>query len=499
MKKALLILGNQLFPLKHLKSLDFDTVIMFEDLGLCEHFKYHKHKIIFFLSAMRHYRDELQAAGYKVHYIQADDAKFEASYEEKLIDFLKKNPSLKTLVHFEIEDKFFETRIDKFIKDHKLSQEKHNSPMFFSTRENFSDYLKSVKKPFMKNFYEKERKRLKILIDKNNKPEGGAWSFDAENRKKLPKDVVVPEFQASVPDQITQDVMYLVETIFPDHPGSSENFWIPVTLDESTQWLHRFIAERLELFGAYEDAITDRSDFVFHAVLSPMINAGLLTPDVVCAEVLKAFEKSGKKIPLNSVEGFIRQVMGWREFIRGIYQNYDDVQSKTNFWNHQGQLKDCWYQGTTGIPVLDDAIKKAETWGYNHHIERLMIVSNMMLLSEVHPKQVYKWFMEMFVDSSDWVMGPNVYGMGQFSDGGIFATKPYICGSNYYLKMSHYPKGEWCDVVDGLYWRFIHKHKKFYESNPRMGMMVKILDKMESTKKQRIFKKAEAFIKQVTF
>ncbi len=292
--------------------------------------------------------------------------------------------------------------------------------------------------------------------------------------------------------------MFLVEAIFPDHPGSSENFWLPVTLNESKIWLDRFIRDRLENFGTYQDAITNKSDFVFHSILSPMINAGLLTPDMVADQILSAFAKSGKAISLNSVEGFIRQVIGWREFVRGIYQNFDEVQTKTNFWNHQGQLQDCWYTGQTGIPVLDDAIKKAERWGYNHHIERLMVVSNMMLLCEVHPQQVYKWFMEMFVDSSDWVMGPNVYGMGQFSDGGIFATKPYICGSNYYLKMSHYPKGEWCETVDGLYWRFIANHRSFYESNPRMGMMVKILDNMDKTKKQNIFKKAESFIRQVT-
>lgn len=498
MKKALLILGNQLFPLKHLKELQFDSVVMFEDLGLCEHFKYHKHKIIFFLSAMRHYRDELKNAGYKVHYISADDKSFSTTYEDKLAQFLKSQPSIKTLMHFEIEDKFFEKRIDQFVNEHKLEQEILMSPMFLSSKENFLDYLASVKKPFMKTFYERERKRLKILTDKNAKPVGGAWSFDEDNRKKLPKDLEIPEFKTSVPDSITEEVMFIVESLFPDHPGSSTNFWLPVTFKESEEWLTSFIKERLENFGTYQDAITDKSDFVFHSILSPMINVGLLTPEHVCSEILKAYEADKKSVPLNSVEGFIRQVIGWREFVRGIYQNFDEVQSSSNFWKHEGKLTGHWYEGSTGIPVLDNAIKKADTWGYNHHIERLMIVSNMMLLCELHPKEVFKWFMEMFVDSSDWVMGPNVYGMGQFSDGGIFATKPYICGSNYYLKMSHYPKGDWCEIVDGLYWRFINKHKRFYESNPRMSMMVTMLGKMPDEKKKRIFKKAEDFIAKVT-
>ena len=177
-----------------------------------------------------------------------------------------------------------------------------------------------------------------------------------------------------------------------------------------------------------------------------------------------------KNIPMNSLEGYVRQVIGWREFIRGIYHNFDEVQSKSNFWNHKRKLNENWYTGNTGIPPLDDAIKKANRFGYCHHIERLMIISNIMLLSQIHPQEVFKWFMEMFVDSSDWVMGPNVYGMAQFSDGGIFATKPYICGSNYLLKMSNYKKGDWCNEVDGLYWGFINNNRDFFAKNPRMSL-----------------------------
>ncbi len=499
MKTALLILGNQLFPMSHIKKLKFEKIIMFEDLGLCEHFKYHKHKIIFFLSAMRHYRDELVSAGYDVYYVQADESKFKDSYESKLTDFFKNNKDFQNIIHFEIEDKFFETSIKELILNLKLGFQEVSSPLFLGSRQNFKDYLSGVKKPFMKTFYERERKRLSILVDKNNKPEGGSWSYDSENRKKLPKDVVVPEFSPALADEITQDVMFQVEALFPDHPGDAENFWIPVTREESLKWLKIFISERLHQFGDFQDAITDRSDFVFHSIISPMLNVGLILPDEVLELSIKAYTDSGKKLSLNSLEGFVRQVMGWREFIRGVYQNFDDQQSKVNFWKHHQKLKPCWYTGDTGIPVLDYSIKKAEKWGYNHHIERLMVVSNMMLLSEVHPQEVHKWFMEMFVDSSEWVMGPNVYGMGQFSDGGLFATKPYICGSNYYLKMSSFPKGDWCDVVDGLYWRFIDKHKKFYESNPRMGMMVKILEKMDGTRKKRIIKLADDFIAQVTY
>lgn len=498
MSSALLILGNQLFPIEKLKNIKFDKILMFEDLSLCEHFKYHKHKIIFFLSAMRHYRDSLLDAGFDVHYIQADQSEFKESFDFKLDQFFKKNLKFDRLVYFEIEDKFFETQIKDYVKDKKIKSEEIVSPLFLCSRQGFKDYLSNVKKPFMKTFYERERKRLSILVDKSNKPEGGAWSYDSENRKKLPKDVLVPKFVPAISDELTQDVIFLVESLFPDHPGDGDNFWIPVTRDESLKWVKIFIKERLHQFGDYQDAITDQSDFVFHSVISPMLNVGLILPEEVVELSLKAYQDSNKKLSLNSLEGFIRQVIGWREFVRGIYQNFDDQQSKSNFWNHKQKLRPCWYEGTTGIPVLDYSIKKAVKWGYNHHIERLMVVSNLMLLCEVHPQEVHKWFMEMFVDSSDWVMGPNVYGMGQFSDGGIFATKPYICGSNYYMKMSSFQKGDWCETVDGLYWRFINKHKSFYESNPRMGMMVQLLNKMDKSKKDRIFNLAEEFIKRTT-
>ena len=184
--------------------------------------------------------------------------------------------------------------------------------------------------------------------------------------------------------------------------------------------------------------------------------------------------------------------------MRGIYQNYDQRLDKTNFFNHKRKMKKSWYDGSTGLDPLDHAINNAKNYGWSHHIERLMILANIMNLCEINPKQVYKWFMEMFVDSSDWVMAPNVYGMGLFSDGGIFATKPYICGSSYFLKMMHFKKGPWCDVMDGLYWKFIDRHKKFFLKNPRLAMMVRVSEKMNKDRKTRIFKAANNFIKENT-
>ncbi len=203
-------------------------------------------------------------------------------------------------------------------------------------------------------------------------------------------------------------------------------------------------------------------------------------------------------MPINSVEGFIRQVLGWREFIKGVYWENMPQYKNLNFWSHKKKLKTSWYEGTTGIPPLDDAINESREYAYTHHINRLMIISNLMNLSGINPNEMYKWFMEMYIDSYDWVMVPNVYGMGSYADGGIFSTKPYICASSYMLRMSNYKKGDWCDVVDGLYWSFVDKNLKFFASNPRLAVMTKSLEKMGSDRKKLIFQKANEFVEKNT-
>lgn len=262
-------------------------------------------------------------------------------------------------------------------------------------------------------------------------------------------------------------------------------------------WLQDFLNKRFENFGPYEDAIPKDSDFVFHSVLTPYLNCGLLTPQEVIQATLMHAQK--KKVPLASTEGFIRQIIGWREFIRGIYQNFSEQQDTRNFFNHEKKLTPHWYKGDTGIAPLDQSIQKVLRLGYSHHIERLMVVGSLMLLLEIDPREAHRWFMEMYIDSSDWVMGPNVYGMALFSDGGIFATKPYFCGSNYYRKMGGYkPSESWCDAVDGLYWGFVEKHKVLFLKNPRLSMMVRTVEKMDPAKKKKIFKAADELRKKIT-
>ena len=492
------ILGNQLFSPQNLKADFFKsqqvTVFMREDRELCTYYKFHAHKIVFFLSAMRTYASELEKQKIPVHYEELNSK--EISYEKSLEIFIQKN-KVKKVFMYEIEDKFFEKRIFDLFTKLKIEFVVLPSQMFLTSREEFKTYIGKTKKPFMKVFYEGQRKKLGILVNDKLEPVGGQWSFDEDNRLPLPQKIQPPDVARIKPSEITQEVITLVQKQFSNHPGRAESFWLPVDRKGAFKWLHQFLEERFQQFGPYEDALAQHSDFVFHSVLTPFLNCGLLTPEEVVQETL-LFAKANK-ISIASTEGFIRQIIGWREFIRGVYQNFSEKQESTNFFKHKKKLSQHWYEGNTGIAPLDNTIQKTIRLGYAHHIERLMVVGSLMLLLEIDPKESHRWFMEMFIDSSDWVMGPNVYGMALFADGGIFATKPYFCGSNYYRKMGGYKASEsWCDGVDGLYWGFIEKHKTFFLKNPRMSMMVRTAEKMDPEKKKKIYKAADVLRKKLT-
>ena len=492
MKKIFIVLGNQLFNPSYFEKFRNDHLFFIcEDFQLCTYQKHHKHKILLFLSAMRSFADELKKKKFEVIYKSIEEKDFKESYVDKLFKEIEKK-NVKEISMFEVEDKFFEKQLLDNFKELKLNY--IQSPMFLSSRDDFKTYLNQVKKPFMANFYKKQRVDHNILVDSDNKPVGGKWSFDDENRKKLPKEIDLPEKFTLKETKHTKDLKEIVEKTFSHHPGKTKSFWTCTNRKDTESYLDYFLDKKIENFGDYEDAVDQRDNILFHSALSPQINLGLLTPEEIISKI-----KSKTISKINSHEGYIRQLIGWREFIRGIYQNFDEKLEKSNFFNHKKVMKETWYTATTGLVPLDYSINNALEYGWTHHIERLMILCNIMNLSEINPKEVYKWFMEMFIDSSDWVMSPNVYGMGLFSDGGIFATKPYICGSSYFLKMMHFKKGSWCDIMDGLYWRFIDKHKDFFLSNPRLSMMVRILEKMNEERKNKIFNAANEFIKNNTY
>ena len=469
---------------------------MSEDYQLCTYERHHKLKILLFLSSMRSYADKLKETNFKLNYSKIDSTDFKKDYTKKLEKVLNAN-KIKEITSFEIEDKFFETKIKNYLKKQNIKWNIILSPMFLDNREDFKNYLSKTKKPFMARYYKEKRERLNILLNKDGSPEGGKWSFDEDNRKKLPKNISIPKFPIIKETNHTKDLKPIIQKLFDKHPGDTKNFWFATEYKEILKLLDFFIKDKLNLFGDYEDAVDQNNNILFHSALSPYINLGLLTPDIIIHKIIRYHNVKG--VRLNSLEGYIRQLIGWREFMRGIYQNFSREMETNNFFKHNRKMKDSFYSGSTGLNPLDHAIQNADKFGWSHHIERLMILSNIMNLCEVEPKLVYKWFMEMFVDSSDWVMVPNVYGMGLFSDGGIFATKPYICGSSYFMKMMDFKKGDWCQIMDGLYWRFINRNRQFFLKNPRLSMMVRIFDKMKADRKKLILSEADKFIKRNTY
>ncbi len=489
-EKLLIILGNQLFPIHEIKKAGIKNIFMAEDYGLCNEHKHHKLKILVFLSAMREYKKYLIKNNFNVHYYTINN-NFEMPYEQKIEIVLKKY-NYKEIKYFEIEDIFFSKRLHKFLSSlNQINFKEIKSPMFLSDKDYFAKESdnKSLR---LTPFYKKIRKDLSLLINNDGTPVGGKWSYDGDNRKKIPKNLVLPSKPPNLKYKYFKEMSLFINTKFSKHPGVLNNTWVPITREESLKWLNNFFKFKLTNFGDYEDAIVSENNFLFHSALSVILNLGLITPSELIQK-LKNFKKNND-VPINSYEGFIRQIIGWREFIRCIYHRYGNTMIKSNYWNSKRSMKQSWYSGSTGIIPLDESIKHCVDYGYTHHIPRLMIIANIMTLADIHPIEIYNWFMEMFIDSSDWVMVPNVFGMGTYADGGIFSTKPYICGSNYILKMSNYKKGKWCDIVDGLYWKFIERNKKFFKKNPRLSIMIRSLEKIDKNRKEYIFSEANKFI-----
>ena len=363
-----------------------------------------------------------------------------------------------------------------------------------NTQSDLAAFFNPTKKKFFQTtFYKQQRIKLGLLIDDKNQPIGGKWSFDNENRKKYPKGKNAPHIKHISSDKFYKEAVTYVEKHFDDNLGVlSDHPLYPHDFISAKQWLKTFLIERFDDFGSYEDAILQTESILNHSVLSPMLNNGLLTP----FDVIKSIEIHCQShcVPINSHEGLIRQIIGWREFIRGVYLVKGVEERNHNFWGFNKKIPTSFYNGTTGITPFDDSIKKVLKTGYCHHIERLMILGNFMLLCECAPNAIYRWFMELFIDAYDWVMVPNVYGMSQFADGGLMSTKPYISGSNYIIKMSNYKKEAWCDIWDALFWRFMNKQRDFFLKNPRLGMLIKNFDKMPIEKQQNLMFTAENYL-----
>jgi deoxyribodipyrimidine photolyase-related protein len=487
MNIATVILPHQLF-LANPALIEGSVVYMIEDPLFFTQYAFHAQKLIYHRASMKHHEGQLRARGLRVNYI--DSVSQLASTEAWVSDL--RDQGVDELHMVDPVDYMAMRRIKRFIDRTNIRLVVYESPNFNLNTQFIAQKFGSKKRFYLTAFYIEERKRLSILLDGAGEPIGGQWTFDESNRKKIPKETKVPGIRSYETSAGYQEAVDYVAKYFPQAPGLCKAPPYPLTHEDALAWLQQFCEERLLHFGDYQDALHNGGRYLFHAVLTPMLNIGLLSPMDVVSQVITIGTRL--QVPMNNIEGFVRQVIGWREYIRAVYQLKGVEARKRHFWNHHLPMPACFWTGETGIPPVDDMIRGVLDTAYAHHIERLMVAGNFMLLCEIDSDEVHRWFMSLFIDSYDWVMVPNVYGMSQYADGGLMSTKPYISGSNYILKMSHYKRGPWCDIWDGLFWRFIHKHRDFFTSNPRLAMMVRVFDKMDAVKRQRWLQIAETYL-----
>ena len=497
MKSITLIFPHQLFK-AHPALQKNNTVVLAEEWLFFKQYNFHKQKLVLHRASMQFYKDWLTENNYEVWYINANELHADV---RQLIPWLAERKTNE--IHFaDVTDDWLFRRLNSSAKKSNIKLVSYKTPYFINDIKAVNDFFNEKGKYFQTDFYIDQRKRRNILLDANKKPEGGHWSHDAANRKKIPKNEKLPFYNFPKKNIYVQAARDYVEKHFHKNYGSNDipfangmfyegNY--PCTFGEAKAWLKDFLLNRFNKFGVYEDAIVQDENILYHSALSPLLNIGLLEPQEVIDETLLTAKKNS--IPLNSVEGFVRQIIGWREFIHIVYERESRKQRNCNYWGFKRKIPESFWKGTTGVHPIDTVIKKVLKSGYTHHIERLMVLGNFMLLCEFDPDEVYRWFMELFVDAYDWVMVPNTYGMTQFADGGLMMTKPYISGSNYLMKMSNFPKGEWQGIWDGLFWRFMHVHRNFFIKNPRLAMLVRSFDKMDKHKQELCLQTAEKFLK----
>ncbi|MDQ1083686.1 MULTISPECIES: cryptochrome/photolyase family protein [Microbacterium] len=465
--KAALILATQQFA-EHPSYADdeIDEFLFIESAPRWRKLPYHQHKIVLLTSAMRHTAARLEADGKTVRRIELGD---ELTFKAGLEHLLKKH-RVTELQWMSDPNRPVDERIAAICAAHDVETDVLSDGLFLTPEEEVDGWFAEHPTPLMEDFYHWQRRRTGILMD-GGKPAGRRWNFDADNRKPLPKKgVEIPPLPKLEHDEITRGVIAEVDELFPDHPGKAEEFWLPVTPEDSRDWLDVFVAERLHDFGRYEDAMKADEPFLFHAIISPMLNIGLLTVEEVVAAATRT------DAPLASVEGFIRQVIGWREYMRGMYRAHPKLEH-VNALHLEKRVQKYWYSGErmpSDLPIpVRTVLERVHRWGYAHHIERLMVLGNWFLLEGYAPRQVNAWFLALFVDAYDWVMVPNVMGMSQFADGGFVATKPYVSGGAYLQKMgSWWPSAQ--DAKDSAfteaYWAFLERHEDVLAGNHRLGL-----------------------------
>jgi deoxyribodipyrimidine photolyase-related protein len=471
-KNITLILGDQLY--KHHPALDLETdFVMIESKDFNTVYKYHKTRVNHCFVAMREYTDYLGSLGKQVQYYSMD---MQYTLESMFDEMIAK--SYTDLYIVRIDNKGVVSDIDALCRQKNLILHWLPTPKFLTSTQDWQDYKTRFPKSLkMNDFYIMQRKRLNLFIDEDGNSSFGKWSLDEENRKKLPKTEQVDNRRKIYNSKHQIDVKKVIEKYFGENPGNIAGLYFPVNHAQAWELLEDFGQKYFAKFGTYEDALSARDPFLFHSTISPLLNNGLLTPHDVIEWVMQQ-----NHVPNNSREGFIRQIIGWREWVNCLYWHvYDEDISKYNFFNHHTPLPAYFWDQQELETIKHNtplyyALTSVFEYGYCHHIERLMVIGNWMTLNEYDPMECYEWFMTMFIDSYEWVMVANVFGMGLYADGGIFATKPYVAGGNYLKKMSDYPSGkgdqDWEKLWTDKFWYFVLKHEKVFTSNPRMAMLI---------------------------
>ncbi|MGJ9425345.1 cryptochrome/photolyase family protein [Nesterenkonia halotolerans] len=514
-----LVLPHQLFA-EHLQAPADTVFVLIEHDLLFRQYRFHAQKLVLHRASMAHFARNLRRRGSAVEVLGSEASR--SSHEQLAALIAELRPARVTL--FDVVDDWLEQQLFAALAEggcQLRAEDVLETPNFLTSRAQIQEWF-AQHDSRMHDFYVWQRRRLNLLVDAEGEPVGGRWSFDAENRKKLPRGytpAVVSRFAdhpvvqrepmfdlealmgqpeknddggaaasglaADNPDAgqsedgAAEDVAAAIAWVteeFPDAPGDPTQFAWPITAEDARAHLQEFVRDRLDDFGPYEDAISAEHPFIAHGLLTPPLNIGLLDPREVVQAVL---DGARKDTPLASVEGFLRQVIGWREYMRATYRVRGRGLRSANRLGHHNRLGEGWWDASTGLAPVDLVIARVLATGYAHHIERLMVLGNAMSLLRIDPEQVYEWFMELFIDAYDWVMVPNVYAMSQFAAGEAITTKPYVSGSNYLRKMSDLPSGDWTADWDGLYWTFIRDHREIFAANPRAKMVVSLLERME--------------------
>lgn len=499
-RNLVLILGDQLSPdLSSLRHSDpeQDRILIAEVMDEATYVRHHKKKIAFLFSAMRHFAEELREAGWPVDYLKLDDPDNPGSLGAVLEQQMSQHKPEKIVLTEPAEWRLVETF-------RNMDIEMLPDDRFLCTPEEFAEWADGRKQLRMEYFYREMRRKTGLLMD-GDKPAGGKWNFDSENRKPATSELFMPQPMQFEPDAMTSDVLELTAERFAGHFGDLEPFAFAVTRQDALKALDHFVESTLPRFGDYQDAMLRGEPYLYHSILAQYLNCGLLGPLEICEKVEQAYRDG--KAPVNAAEGYIRQIIGWREYIRGVYWLKMPEYADSNHFGHQRPLPEFYWTGETDMNCLSAAITQTKKLAYAHHIQRLMVTGNFAMLCGIDPAEVHEWYLAVYADAYEWVELPNTIGMSQFADGGVVASKPYAASGSYINRMSDYcgscrfdvkqRTGEDACPFNALYWNFLANQRDKLGDNPRMGPMYRTWERFGEDEQERIRSSANKFLEKL--